>query len=64
MLANEPPPLPFLDDGQAVSGLADQQQTVFCNNGDNICDGGTLVLLPHLTYGQDAEDAAAFAAGL
>lgn len=52
------------DNGQSVTGVAEDQQKVFCNFGDNICDGGSLILLPHLTYGQDAGEAAEFAAGL
>lgn len=47
-----------------MTGVAEDKQKVFCNNGDNICDGGNLILLPHLTYGQDADEAADFAAGL
>lgn len=31
---------------------------IFCNAGDNICDGGILVGLQHLTYGLNAGAAA------
>ncbi|KAI0136835.1 cutinase [Xylariales sp. AK1849] len=48
------------DNGQAVQGVANTK--VICHVGDNICAGGDLVLAPHLTYGQDADTAAAFAA--
>lgn len=52
------------DNGDAVTGVAADQTQVICNNGDNICDGGALVLPPHLQYAADAEDAAAFVVGL
>lgn len=39
----------------------DQSETkIFCATGDNICAGGNLVLPPHLSYGADTGDAAAF----
>jgi hypothetical protein len=49
------------DDGQAVAGAAASKTKVICHAGDNICDHGDLVLLPHLTYSMDAQKAATFA---
>lgn len=42
-----------------VTGAASKTK-VLCHFGDNICDGGDLVLPMHLTYAVDAHDAAAF----
>lgn len=53
-----------IDNGQAVQGVSAAKTKVFCANGDNICAGGTLVLPPHLSYGDDADAAATFLAGL
>lgn len=47
------------DDGQAVTG-ANGKTKVVCHDGDNICAGGDLILVPHLTYSEDAGDAASF----
>lgn len=44
---------------QTVTG-AETKTKVVCHAGDNICDGGDLVLLQHLTYSLDADDAADF----
>lgn len=55
------------DNGQPVAGLSAAQTKIICHAGDNICQGGDLILAPHLTYGQDAGTAASFviaAAGL
>jgi len=46
--------------GNAVAGAPAGKTLVICHNGDNICDHGDLILVPHLTYGNDAEQAAAF----
>lgn len=46
-------------DGTAVTG-AGSKTKVFCNTLDNICDGGDIILAAHLTYSQDAEEAASF----
>ncbi|GLB35408.1 putative catalyzes the hydrolysis of cutin, a polyester that forms the structure of plant cuticle [Lyophyllum shimeji] len=48
------------DDGQPFPGPINNHVKTFCHDGDNICDGGVLVLPPHLTYGDDAPAAAAF----
>lgn len=47
--------------GQPVTG-AETKTKVVCHDGDDICKGGDLVLLPHLTYSLDAGDAATFVA--
>ncbi|KAJ7274161.1 cutinase [Mycena rebaudengoi] len=38
------------DNGQSVQGVSAANTRVFCHFGDNICQGGALVLAPHLTY--------------
>ncbi|THU97353.1 alpha/beta-hydrolase, partial [Dendrothele bispora CBS 962.96] len=50
------------DNGQPVAGVNKANTKVICHNGDNICDGGALILTPHLTYDQDATSAAKFIA--
>ncbi|KAL0564033.1 hypothetical protein V5O48_018021 [Marasmius crinis-equi] len=50
------------DDGEAVAGISSSRVDVICHAGDNICEHGTLVLPPHLTYGQDTPAAASFIA--
>ncbi|KAJ7887485.1 cutinase [Mycena olivaceomarginata] len=50
------------DNGAAVDGVSAANTKIVCHNGDNICAHGDLILLPHLTYGQDAGSAAAFIA--
>ncbi|KAF5392797.1 hypothetical protein D9757_001038 [Collybiopsis confluens] len=50
------------DDGQAVTGISSSKVDVICHIGDNICQGGDLVLPPHLTYQVDTPAAAAFIA--
>ncbi|KAH8589771.1 cutinase-domain-containing protein [Bisporella sp. PMI_857] len=49
------------NDGEEVSGAA-SKTLVICHAGDNICDHGDLILIPHLTYSLDAKQAATFAA--
>ncbi len=46
--------------GRPVGNIPASKVKTFCNFGDNICDGGALVLYPHLTYRNDADAAAAF----
>lgn len=48
------------DNGAAVTGVSAAQTNVICHAGDNICQHGDLILLPHLTYSQDATTAAQF----
>lgn len=38
--------------GDGFPGVLDDRSITFCAFGDNICDGGVLVLLPHLSYGR------------
>ncbi|KAF7877081.1 uncharacterized protein EAF02_008301 [Botrytis sinoallii] len=55
------------DNGDAVQGVSADRTDIICHAGDNICQGGSLILMAHLTYGMDATAAAAFvkkAAGL
>ncbi|KFX96247.1 hypothetical protein V495_03604 [Pseudogymnoascus sp. VKM F-4514 (FW-929)] len=51
------------DDGDAVGSIPAANVDVICHDGDNICDGGILILAPHLTYSMDAGAAAAFVKG-
>ncbi|KAK6438421.1 hypothetical protein LTR95_005374 [Oleoguttula sp. CCFEE 5521] len=48
------------DRGQPVGRIPANKVKTFCNAGDNICDGGNVILPPHLTYATDADAAAAF----
>ncbi|RDW66012.1 cutinase-6 [Coleophoma cylindrospora] len=48
------------DDGKAVANVDSSKVLVVCHTGDDICLGGDLILLPHLTYGEDATTAASF----
>lgn len=49
-------------DGDPVGSIPADKVKVICHKGDNICDGGVLVLPPHLNYQQDAQTAAQFVA--
>jgi cutinase len=51
-------------DGQALPNVDASKVLTVCHDGDNICAGGDIILLPHLTYAEDADTAAAFVAGL
>ncbi|KAL6879167.1 carbohydrate esterase family 5 protein [Trichoderma novae-zelandiae] len=46
--------------GKPVANFDAAKTLVVCHDGDNICQGGDLILLPHLTYAEDADTAAAF----
>ncbi|KAH9214871.1 putative cutinase [Leptodontidium sp. 2 PMI_412] len=46
--------------GTAVGNIPASKVVTYCHAGDNICEGGILVLAPHLNYGMDASAAAAF----
>ncbi|KAF2499055.1 cutinase precursor, partial [Lophium mytilinum] len=48
------------DDGQAVANVDAAKVDIICHTGDLICQGQDTILLPHLTYSQDAASAAAF----
>jgi cutinase len=48
------------DNGEAVAGISQSKVQVNCHAGDNICQHGDLILVPHLTYADSATKAAAF----
>ena len=48
------------NNGKPVGNVAAAQTKIICHTGDNICAGGSTILAPHLTYSQNATDAAAF----
>ncbi|KAH8801264.1 cutinase [Flagelloscypha sp. PMI_526] len=50
------------DNGDAFGKGLDAKSITFCRDGDNICDGGDLILPPHLAYGADTGKAATFIA--
>ncbi|KAF8147586.1 cutinase [Crassisporium funariophilum] len=49
---------PFRD--RALPGVLQSRRKTFCAEGDLICEGQPIVLPPHLSYGADAPEAAAF----
>jgi len=51
-----------IDFGTAVTNAPTSKTLVICHADDNICQHGDLILLGHLTYSQQAQQAAAFAA--
>ncbi len=48
------------DDGQPIAGVSAAKTMVVCHSDDDICQHGDLILLGHLTYAQDVDQAAAF----
>ncbi|TVY34657.1 Cutinase [Lachnellula subtilissima] len=50
------------DNGTAIANVDPSKVKTFCNVGDNICVNGDLILVPHLIYGENAEEAATFVA--
>jgi cutinase len=48
------------DNGQAVGSVAAANTKVICATGDLICAGQAIILAPHLSYGQNANEAAKF----
>ncbi|KAF9561164.1 cutinase [Agrocybe pediades] len=44
----------------ALPGVLESRRKTFCNFGDLICQGLSVILAPHLTYGTDTPAAAAF----
>ncbi|KUJ19401.1 cutinase [Mollisia scopiformis] len=52
------------DDGEAVQGASAAKTKVICHTGDDICLHGDLVLAPHLTYSENAGEAASFVAAV
>lgn len=49
------------DDGQPVGSVPAYKVNTDCHVGDNICAGGDMILLPHLSYCHDVYAEAAFA---
>ncbi|MFJ9779750.1 cutinase family protein [Amycolatopsis sp. NPDC101161] len=49
--------------GRQVTGTYQSRTKDYCADGDPICQAGGANFLAHLSYGGDASDAAAFAAG-
>jgi cutinase len=52
-----------IDDGVALPNVAASKVDTYCHAGDNICVNGDLILVPHLTYAENAAAAAAFVVG-
>ncbi|KAH6659138.1 carbohydrate esterase family 5 protein [Truncatella angustata] len=48
------------DRGYAIQGAPVNNVLIVCHEGDNICDAGDFIYLPHLTYLLDADTAASF----
>ncbi|KAF1924392.1 carbohydrate esterase family 5 protein [Didymella exigua CBS 183.55] len=48
------------NNGDAVGKVGAASTKVICHTGDLICAGQSVILAPHLTYGRDANTAAAF----
>ncbi|KAI9743231.1 MAG: hypothetical protein M1818_003077 [Claussenomyces sp. TS43310] len=49
------------DNGQPITGISSDKVKIICHAGDEICEHQDLILLPHLTYAENAKEAAAFA---
>lgn len=45
---------------QPIGNIPDTRTLIICHIGDNICEGGNLILPPHLNYAMDAGRAANF----
>jgi len=50
------------DDGKALPNVASSKVDTYCHAGDDICLDGDLILVPHLTYAENAAAAASFVA--
>ncbi|KAK0264378.1 hypothetical protein LTR91_009340 [Friedmanniomyces endolithicus] len=48
------------DDGEPVGSVPSSKVLIICHVGDDICLHGDLILPPHLTYGENAQQAATF----
>ncbi|KAK1824727.1 hypothetical protein LTR12_000784 [Friedmanniomyces endolithicus] len=48
------------DDGEPVGSVPSSKVLIICHAGDDICLHGDLILPPHLTYAQNAQQAATF----
>jgi len=51
------------DASQPVASIPASKVKIICHPGDNICQGGDLILPAHITYAVDAGSAAAFVVG-
>ncbi|KAL1962763.1 hypothetical protein VTN77DRAFT_9217 [Rasamsonia byssochlamydoides] len=49
------------DDGQPIPNVDSSKVDTYCHTGDDICQDGDLILLPHLTYAENVASAAQFA---
>ena len=45
-----------------MTGASAAKTKVICHDGDDICAHGDLILVPHLTYSENAGEAATFVA--
>ena len=54
---------PIRSIGKSVTGTYQSRTKDYCALGDPICQAGGFDILAHLSYGNQADDAAAFAAG-
>lgn len=52
------------NDGDPVGTIPSSKVKIICHDGDNICDGGILVLPAHLNYQEDAQTAAEWVASI
>lgn len=50
------------NDGDPVGSIPSSKVKIICHEGDNICEGGILVLPPHTNYQIDANAGAQFIA--
>lgn len=50
------------NDGDPVGTIPSSKVKIICHEGDNICEGGILVLAPHTNYQIDANAGAQFIA--
>lgn len=50
----------LIDSTTAVANIDSSKVLVICHDGDDICQFGDLILLPHLTYAENATAAAAW----
>ena len=53
---------PIRAEGKSITGTYQSRTKDYCADGDPVCQAGGTNVLAHLSYGNDASDAAAFAA--